>query len=161
MRKSGPVYQPEGMAGVSGPPVWDLSDLYASATDPKIASDLNEIQAQAEAFAKRYQGKVTNLNGGELGSAIAEYEIIQERLGRALSYAQLLFAADSTDPACGKFYQTMSERGTTINSLLLFFTLEINRIDEAALAAKLADQSLAHYASWLRDLRVFLPHQLS
>ncbi|HQT63269.1 MAG TPA: M3 family oligoendopeptidase [Acidocella sp.] len=149
------------MAGVSGPPVWDLSDLYASATDPKIASDLNEIQAQAEAFAKRYQGKVTNLNGGELGSAIAEYEIIQERLGRALSYAQLLFAADSTDPACGKFYQTMSERGTTINSLLLFFTLEINRIDEAALAAKLADQSLAHYASWLRDLRVFLPHQLS
>ncbi|MDE8344345.1 MAG: M3 family oligoendopeptidase, partial [Acidocella sp.] len=161
MRKSGQAYQPEGMGGSAEIPVWDLSDLYASATDPRITTDLAAIEHEAEAFEARYKGNIATLSGAELGAAIAKYEQIEERLGRVLSYAQLLFAADSTDPACGKFYQTMSERGTTINTFLLFFTLEINRIAEADLAMKLQDPALAHYASWLRDLRVFLPHQLS
>ncbi|OYY05987.1 MAG: oligoendopeptidase F [Acidocella sp. 35-58-6] len=161
MRKSGQAYQPEGMGGSAEIPVWDLSDLYASATDPRITTDLAAIEHEAEAFEARYKGNIATLSGAELGAAIAKYEQIEERLGRVLSYAQLLFAADSTDPACGKFYQTMSERGTTINTFLLFFTLEINRIAEVDLAMKLQDPALAHYASWLRDLRVFLPHQLS
>ncbi|HQT39147.1 MAG TPA: M3 family oligoendopeptidase [Acidocella sp.] len=161
MRKSGQAYQPEGMGGSAEIPVWDLSDLYASATDPRITTDLAAIEHEAEAFEARYRGNIATLSGAELGAAIAKYEQIEERLGRVLSYAQLLFAADSTDPACGKFYQTMSERGTTINTFLLFFTLEINRIAEVDLAMKLQDPALAHYASWLRDLRVFLPHQLS
>jgi oligoendopeptidase F len=161
MRDSGQAYQPEGMGGSAEIPVWDLSDLYSAATDPRITTDLAGIEHEAEAFEARYKGNIATLSGAELGAAIAAYEHIEERLGRALSYAQLLFAADSTDPACGKFYQTMSERGTSINTFLLFFTLEINRIAEVDLAVKLQDPALAHYASWLRDLRVFLPHQLS
>ncbi|MDR3520143.1 MAG: M3 family oligoendopeptidase [Acidocella sp.] len=161
MRDSGQAYLPEGMGGSAEIPAWDLSDLYASATDPCITTDLATIEHEAEAFEARYKGNIATLSGAELGAAIAAYEHIEERLGRVLSYAQLLFAADSTDPACGKFYQTMSERGTTINTFLLFFTLEINRIAEIDLAVKLQDPALAHYASWLRDLRVFLPHQLS
>ena len=96
-----------------------------------------------------------------LAAAIAEYERIEEILGRLASYAQLLFAADSTDAAIGQFYQTVTERVTTISSDLLFFTLELNRLDEAALEAKLADPALAPWRPWLRDLRVFRPHQLS
>ena len=73
----------------------------------------------------------------------------------------MLFAGDSTDPAIGQFYQTVTERVTTISSHLMFFTLELNRLDEAALEAKLADPALARWRPWLRDLRVFRPHQLS
>ena len=50
---------------------------------------------------------------------------------------------------------------TAISSHLLFFTLELNRLDDAALEQKLADPALARWRPWLRDLRVFRPHQLS
>jgi oligoendopeptidase F len=78
-----------------------------------------------------------------------------------MSYAQLLFSADSSDAATGRFYQSVTERVTAISTHLLFFTLELNRLDDAVLDAKLADASLAHWSPWLRDLRVFRPHQLS
>jgi oligoendopeptidase F len=44
---------------------------------------------------------------------------------------------------------------------LLFFTLEINRLEEADLEAKLTDPVLARYRPWLRDVRAFRPHQLN
>jgi oligoendopeptidase F len=156
-----PVYEAEGFGGGEKLPVWDLTDLYAGPADPKIAADLAAVEREAVAFETAYKGKVAGLSGAALGAVIAEYEGVEERLGRIMSFAQLLFSADSSDPAAGKFYQTMNERVTTISTHLLFLTLEINRIEEAALAEKLNDPALARYASWLRDLRVFLPHQLS
>ena len=101
------------------------------------------------------------MSGGALAAAIADYERIEEVLGRLMSYAQLLFAGDSTNAEIGRFYQTVSERVTAISSHLLFFTLELNRLDDAALEQKLADPALARWQPWLRDLRVFRPHQLS
>ena len=112
-------------------------------------------------FAAAHAGKLAELPGGKLAAAIAEYERIEETLGRLMSYAQLLFAGDSTNAAIGRFYQTVNERVTAISSNLLFFALELNRLDDAVLEAKLADPALAHWRPWLRDLRVFRPHQLS
>jgi oligoendopeptidase F len=60
----------------------------------------------------------------------------------------------------GKFYQSMTERVTAISSHLIFFTLELNRVDEAVLEGKLGDPAAGRWRPWLRDLRVFRPHQL-
>src|SRR3954451_25018711 len=141
-------------------PVWDLSDLYASLDDPKVMADLAHAEQSAKAFGQVGAGKLASLSGADLAAVIAEYERIQEILGRVGSYAQLLFAEDSTNPVHGRFYQTVSERLTAIGSELIFFTLELNRMDDAVLEAKLADAALARYRPWLRDLRVFRPHQL-
>jgi oligoendopeptidase F len=141
-------------------PAWDLSDLYESPDSPKVTADLAQAEKQAKAFAQAHAGTLASLSGAALAAVIAEYERIEETLGRVTSYAQLLFAGDSTDPAIGRFYQTVKERVTAINSDLIFFALELNRIDDAALETKLADASLARYRPWLRDLRVFRPHQL-
>ena len=84
----------------------------------------------------------------------------EEILGRLMSYAQLQFSTDSLDPGIARFYQSTNERVTAISSHLLFLSLELNRIEEADLAGKLADPALARYAPFLRDLRVFRPHQL-
>jgi oligoendopeptidase F len=161
MRFNDKVFEADGLRKGEVLPAWDLSDLYAAPTDPRIAADLAQAETDSKNFAATYQGNIQNLTGAELAAAISGYEAIEERLGRVMSFAQLLFSADSTDPAAGKFYQTMAERVTTIGTHLLFFTLDINRLDEAALAPKLTDPALASYAPWLRDLRVFLPHQLS
>ncbi len=152
---------PSSAASASGVPVWDLSDLYDRQDDPELASDLSEADASAEAFAARHAGRLAGLDGPALAAAIAEYERIDELLGRAGSYASLLFAGDSEDAAIGRFAQSINERVTQISTRLIFFTLELNNIDDEALAQLLADPTLAHWQPFLRDLRVFRPHQLS
>jgi len=141
-------------------PTWDLTDLYPAPDSAELAADADRAEAEAQAFNAAYAGKVADLSGAGLAAALAEYEGIEETLGRLMSYAQLQFSTDSSDPRIGKFYQSMNERVTTISSHLLFLSLELNRIKEAALQDKLADPALARYAPFLRDLRVFRPHQL-
>jgi oligoendopeptidase F len=149
---------PDGTAGEL--PTWDLRDLYPAPDAPELEADLERALADAKAFEAQHAGRLAALGGAALGAAIGEYERIEEVLGRVMSYAQLLFAGDSTDPAVGKFYQSMTERVTAISSHLIFFTLELNRVDEAVLEGKLADPAAGRWRPWLRDLRVFRPHQL-
>lgn len=144
-----------------GLPAWDLSDLYPGPDSPEIRRDMDQAEADSRAFAAAHAGRLAGASGRELAAAIADYERIDERLGRLASYAQLLFAGDSTDAAVGQFYQTVNERVTAISSHLIFFTLELNRLDDAVLEAKLADPAAARWRPWLRDLRVFRPHQLA
>ncbi|MBU6497070.1 MAG: M3 family oligoendopeptidase [Rhodospirillales bacterium] len=154
---------PDGHAAAEGAalPSWDLADLYPGPDSPELAAALDGAEQAAKDFAAAWSGRLAGLTGAELAGAIAAYERIEEVLGRVMSYAQLLFSGDSNDPAIGRFYQSMSERVTVISSHMLFFTLELNRVDDAVLKAKLADPSLARWRPWLRDLRVFRPHQLA
>ena len=82
--------------------------------------------------------------------------------GRIISYASLVHAGDLADPEIGRFYQTIQERINAIATELLFFTLELNRLDDAALEAKAGrPRARPAIAPWLRDIRAFRPHQLS
>jgi oligoendopeptidase F len=154
--------RPQGDHAEAGLPVWDLSDLYDGAGDPKLEADLKQVEADARAFAEAYSGKLAGLPGDALAEAIASYERMEEVLGRAMSFAQLVFSGDAQDAANGRFYGTMQERVTTISSHLLFFTLELNKLDDKGLEAKLGKSRLLdRYRPFLRDLRVFRPHQLS
>ena len=142
-------------------PTWDLSDLYPGQDSDALKADLDRMDKASKDFYKSYNGKLATLEGATLGSAIAQYEEIDEILSRIMSYAHLVYAGDMNDPLVGKFFQGIQERVNGISSHLLFFTLELNRIEDDALAAKLKTPELAKYAPWLRDIRVFRPHQLS
>ena len=142
-------------------PEWDLGDLYPGRDSPELARDLARLAEDAEAFRRRYDGKLAPLSGAALGAAIAAYERLQELSGRIVSYASLVHAGNLSDPEIGRFHQTIEERINAVSTTLLFFTLEINRLDDAALVAKEADPALARYRPWLRDTRAFRPHQLS
>ncbi|MCE9648752.1 MAG: M3 family oligoendopeptidase [Parvibaculum sp.] len=147
-------------------PVWNLGDLYSGPDAPELQSDLARAAAASKSFAETYRGKLEGLakaakGGDRLAEAIRTYEALQDTLGRVMSYAGLLYATDNTNPANAKFYGDAQERVTTISTDLLFFTLELNRLDDAALASALETPSLAHYAPWLRDLRAMRPYQLS
>jgi oligoendopeptidase F len=142
-------------------PEWDLSDLYPGRDSEALARDLKTLAAQSEAFRARFEGRLAGLAGAELGAAVAEYERLQELAGRLISYASLVHAGDLGDPEIGRFFQTMQEQINAAETRLLFFTLELNRIEEEALAEKAADPALARYRPWLRDIRAFRPHQLS
>jgi oligoendopeptidase F len=142
-------------------PEWDLSDLYPGPESEALVRDLAQLTSDAEAFRKRCQGRLAELSGAELGAAVETYERLQEKIGRITSYASLVHAGNLTDPETGRFYQTMQERTNAISTTLLFFTLELNRLEDADLEAKLADPLLARYRPWLRDTRAFRPYQLN
>ena len=142
-------------------PEWDLKDLYPGPDSPELKAALDSARSDAGAFEQRHKGRLAGLDGAALAAAVEAYERIDEVLSRVMSYASLLHAGDMTSPELGRFYQAMQEQVTAISTQLLFFTLEINRLDDAALEAKLAAPALARYGPWLRDTRVFRPHQLS
>ncbi|MBP0492568.1 M3 family oligoendopeptidase [Roseomonas sp. SG15] len=143
-------------------PEWDLRDLYARPDDPALLADLDTAERAAQAFEAAHAGRLASLSGDALASALREYERIEEVIGRVMSYAQLLFSGDAQNAENGRFYQTMQERVTGIGSHLLFLTLELNRLDDSLLEGRIAGSAaLAHWRPWLRDLRVFRPHQLS
>jgi oligoendopeptidase F len=142
-------------------PTWNLGDLYSSPTGTDLETDLARANQDAGAFAKDYEGKVAGLDGKTLGAAVARLEALSDLMGRIGSYAQLYYAQDQADPKRGQFAQNVSEKLTDIGAKLLFFRLELNKIEDADLGAKLKDPALAKYAPWLRDVRLFRPHQLS
>src|SRR5271154_4555722 len=116
-------------------PEWDLGDLYPGRESPELSRDLARLADDAEAFRQRYEGRLADLSGAALGAAIETYERLQEQSGRIISYASLVHAGNLADPEIGRFYQTMQERTNEISTTLLFFTLEINKLDDAALEA--------------------------
>ena len=150
-----------GEARLGPLPEWDLSDLYPGRDSPELARDLVDLAAQASAFRARYEGRLAALTGAELAAAVAQYEQQQEVAGRIMSYAELTRAGNVADPEIARFFQTMHEKINAISTELLFFALELNRIDHAELDGKLSDLALAHYRPWLRDVRAMRPHQLT
>ena len=142
-------------------PEWDLSDLYPGIDSGNLARDLDATQAAAEAFETLYGGKLADLDGAGLGAAIAHYEAIDETLGRIMSYASLSQAAAMDDSEIGRFHQTMHEKINAISARVLFFTLELNDLDDDSLGAKMTDPAAAHFAPWVRDRRATRPYQLS
>src|SRR4051794_31691073 len=83
-------------------PTWDLGDLYPAPDSPAVQADFAKAEQAARGFAAGHQGKLAAMPGEVLAAVIAEYERIEEVLGRLASYAQLLFASDSTNPEIGR-----------------------------------------------------------
>jgi oligoendopeptidase F len=153
---------PAGAAAATTPlPEWDLGDLYASPDAPEVDRDLRAALEAARALQAEYKGRLGELDGAALAKLIERYERLEEQLGRLASYAQLLHAARTDDPEIGRFFQTVQERVNEAATSLLFVTLELNKIEDEALATMIEQSpKLAHYRPWLRDVRSFRPHQL-
>src|SRR5246127_2180535 len=146
-------------------PEWNLGDLYAGIDAPEIARDLEKMDSECVAFGPDYKGKIAEnpagKGGGEwLAGAVKRYEAIDDLAGRLGSYASLVHAGDSVDAAISKFYGDVSERLTAASTHLLFFALELNRIDNAVIERAMQTPALGHYRPWIEDLRKEKPYQL-
>lgn len=146
-------------------PQWNLADLYQGLEAPEFKADLEKATHAAKHFAADYQGKLAALlerpdANQELHRAIARYEAIDDVLGRIISYAGLVYSGDTTDPVKAKFYGDTQDALTRISTDLLFFQLELNRLDDQALDALTLQTPLSHYRPWLEDIRLEKPYQL-
>ncbi len=146
-------------------PEWNLDDLYTGMDAPALQSDLARAESDSVAFETQFKGKLVAMAtmpdaGRQLAAAVVAYEKLEELLGRIISYAGLLHAGDTSDPVRSKFYGDVQEKITNASSHLLFFALELNRIDDGVIEAAMADPALGHYRPWLEEVRADKPYQL-
>jgi oligoendopeptidase F len=167
MTKKTAAKQPakRGGGALGALPEWNLADLYAGLDDPAIKRDLDRADAECVSFEEAFKGKLAEMAtsptaGAALTDAVRRYEALDDLMGRIGSYAGLVHAGDTVDPARTKFYGDVQERLTAASTHLLFFTLELNRIDDALIDAAMADPALGHYRPWIEDVRRYKPYQL-
>ena len=146
-------------------PEWNLADLYPGIDAPEVAADLARAEAECVAFEEAYKGKLAEIAasaraGAELGAAVARFEKIEDLLGRLMSFAGLVHAGDTTDAKRAKFYGDVQDKITAASTHLLFFTLELNRIDDALIEKALGEPAFGHYRPWIEDVRKEKPYQL-
>ncbi|HEV7436736.1 MAG TPA: M3 family metallopeptidase, partial [Pseudorhizobium sp.] len=146
-------------------PVWKLSDLYPSRESVEFRSDMERAATLSRDFEAKWKGKLVDAaakDGAEgLGQALADYEVLEDLLGKIGSFAGLTYFSDTSNPANGKFYGDVQSKLTDLSSHLLFFALELNRIEDAVIDAALERDSQAnHYRPWIIDLRKDKPFQL-
>ena len=120
----------------------------------------NASRLRTTTKASSPSGRRERAAAGGLPGAVKRYEAIDDLAGRLGSYAGLVHAGDSVDPAISKFYGDVSERLTNASVHLLFFALELNRIDDAVIEHAMSTAELAHYRPWIEDLRKDKPYQL-
>ena len=146
-------------------PEWNLADLYEAPDSPQLEADIARAKRDAETFHASYRGRLAALaDGGRGGAALAQavvaYEALADLLGKISSYAALYYYGDIQDPARAKFFGDCQEILTAINTRLLFFTLEFNRLEDDVLEQCCAEPALAYYRPWIDDLRKEKPYQL-
>jgi oligoendopeptidase F len=142
-------------------PEWNLDDLYPGMDSPALKVDLGRAREEATRFAADYEGKLATLTGAQMAEALRRYEDMQRVLGRIMSYAGLLYYQNTSDPQRAKFMGDRQQEVTEITTPLVFFSLELNRIEDAKLVDMLRDEGLARYKPWLDRLRALKPYQLS
>ncbi|MEP0519373.1 MAG: M3 family oligoendopeptidase [Hyphomicrobiales bacterium] len=144
-------------------PEWNLADLYPAMDSEELNNDLKNGTDLCQTFAEKYKGKLEHIVQSEpmkLADALADYERIEDLLGRIISYAGLIYSGDTTDPQRAKFYGDVQEKITNVSTQLLFFALELNKISEADFSKLLGSKVVAHFHPWLEDLRKDKPFQL-
>jgi oligoendopeptidase F len=148
-----------------GLPEWNLTDLYPAIDAPEIRRDLDHARTEAVAFEAAYKGKLAELarrpdGGGLLAEAIRRLEALDDLIGRLMSFASLTHAGDTTDPTRAKFFGDVQGEITAIFLHLLFFTLELNHVDDDLLETAMADPGLHHYRPFIDVVRLEKPYQL-
>src|SRR5919198_1091284 len=166
-RKSAPAKSkaaPKNASKTGKLPEWNLADLYSGIDAPEVARDLQKMDADCVAFETDDKGKLAEFTAREdggrwLAEAVRRYEAIDDLAGRLGSFAGLVHAGDSVDPAISKFYGDISERLTAASTHLLFFPLEPTRSEEELTGRAMKTLDLGYYPPGSEDLRKKKPYQ--
>ncbi|WP_172326906.1 M3 family oligoendopeptidase [Mangrovicoccus sp. HB161399] len=165
MQLARPVFDanaPAGADGLGNLPDWDLTDLYPAPDSPEFAADMEKLEALCASFAEDYAGKLDTLDAAGLLRAVERDEELSTIAGRLMSYAGLRYYQCTVDSERAKFMADAQDRITTMTAQLVFWSLELNRIDDAKLAAMFKESDgLARYKPIFDRLRAMKPYQLS
>ena len=140
---------------------WDLTDLFASPTDPRLEAALASALERAKSFEASYRGQVASLEPAAFAEMMQELERNEEQAGLPEVYAYLLHSQNTQDPAAGRLLARVREAGAERGSHGVFFTLELAQITDEHAARLYEHPESARYRHTVEEARKFRPHQLS
>ena len=139
-----------------------MNDLYTSTDAKELVCDLNWLEKECDKFAKDYEGKLKSLSADQLLNCVLRNEKISAISGRIISYAGLRYYQKTTDAERAKFLSDMQEKVTIFTTKLVFFSLEINSLDDKFLEKRLKENTdLFRYKPIFEKIRALKPYQLS
>ena len=141
-------------------PVWDLSEIYTDIKDPKIKTDLKNIKNSSDNFLKKWKGKIKDLNPSDFLSCIETYQEICENIHRIGTHSSLIFATNMEDAEISRYNSSVSDEFTEILSSLIFFTLELSKVDDKIIKDWMSDTNSNKWEPYLRVLRKRNPYLL-
>jgi len=143
-------------------PEWDLSDLYEAEDAPELKRDLDWLEQACASFAADYEGKLATLDAKGMLDCVLRNERISAIAGRIMSFAGLRYYQMTIDATRAKFMSDCQEKITNFTTPLVFFTLELNRLEDDHVAALFAASAeLARYKPVFDRIRAMKPYQLS
>ncbi|MCY4099928.1 MAG: M3 family oligoendopeptidase, partial [Rhodobacteraceae bacterium] len=143
-------------------PHWDLGDLYEARDSKKLSKDIRFLDKVCEEFESKYQGKIeANKDAEFLYQSLQEFESIELRKNRIISYAYLLHQTNLNDPAIGKFFGDCDAKFKSWEAKLVFFENQLSQIPESTLKVMLENNAdLERYGHYLASCQKFKPHVL-
>jgi oligoendopeptidase F len=140
---------------------WDLLPILDGAAS--VDAVIDAADAIAVELVESGRGRIATMNAAELVAFHRRYAELIELLGRAGSYASLMFAGDTADPANGARVAHVQQRATAINTQLLFIELEWASASDEHVDAVLSSptRDLDFIRHHLRSARRYRPHLLS
>ncbi|NNL17998.1 MAG: oligoendopeptidase F, partial [Boseongicola sp.] len=143
-------------------PEWNLSDLYESPDAAELKRDMDWLEEACASFAADYDGKLATLDAAGMLGCVLRYEKIDMIAGRIMSFIGLRYYQITTDAERAKALSDAQDKITTFTTPLVFFSLELNRIDDGALDGLFAENAdLARYKPIFDRMRTMRPYQLS
>jgi oligoendopeptidase F len=140
---------------------WDLSDLYASSSDPQLAKDKVAVLKEADAFAAKYKGRIGGLSVNEFKEMLQEYEALQDKGGKIGSFAYLQWSTDTGNTDYGKLVQEANELGSEINQRLVFLDVEWLKVPDEEAQKLIEAPELEFYRHYLESSRRYKDHVLN
>ncbi len=141
--------------------VWRLDDLYGGPEAPSLSADRDWCLRTAAEFSKKYAGRLDSLDAQEFLLALQQYEELQERLVRLVSYAYLNFSTQTHDPEASALLQSSREFHSSVHRDTLFFELDWIQLPDSQAEKLLSAPQLSHYRHHLQSLRRYKDHILS
>ncbi len=143
-------------------PEWNLSDLYTAPDAPEFKRDMDWLEEHCASFASDYEGKLAGISAAEMLECVLRYEKIDLIAGRVMSYVGLRYYQNTTDAERAKAMADAQDKITTYTTPLVFFSLELNRVEDAVIDGWFAENAdLARYKPIFDKMRAMRPYQLS
>ena len=141
-------------------PVWDLTEIYTDIKDPKIKTDLKKIKDSSNKFVKKWKGKIKDLNSLDFLKCIETYQKICENLHKIGTHSSLIFATNMEDAEISRYNSSVSDEFTEIFSSLIFFTLELSKVDDVKIESWMNNNNCSKWEPYLNVLRKRNPYLL-
>ena len=140
---------------------WDLTDLYSGPDDPRIATDQAEALAAAEAFARRFGGRLADLDGSGLAEAFVAFEELMRGVHRPRHFASLRYAVAADDAEAQAALARAQVFGSRIDQLLAFWGVELKGLSDEHLEGLDGAEALENWRHYLVFERQFAPYTLT